>query len=349
MDKLLELSDITLCPSPTNEGRFGSAANNYTVLDMTDNSGIVGTLPIFTSPIESVVGINSCELWIKNGIRPIIPRTESVENRLKWCVWIFSAFSLSELKRLFLDQDRRNLGPKIHIMVDGSNGHSIEIIGMCKCLRDKYGDQLIIMAGNVENPDAYGVYSEAGIDYMRVGRTTGAVLDRSKYGFHYPLASLLLKLQEFRNPDLHGKFSKCRPVKIIADGGIGSMSDVMKAMALGADYVMIGREFARIIEAEGLIYARSKNPTSGEFELNEVDKQDRYYESSGYEAACNGFCRSYRGGRKDKTASSWNWVDINISMKEWVDEFKNCVNYGFMMSNTKNWEDFKKNTIYVRS
>jgi hypothetical protein len=72
MEKLLELDDITLLPSLTNSGAPGNKAI-FTVSDPLDNSGIVETLPIFTSPMEAIVGENSAKIWSEYGIRPVNP------------------------------------------------------------------------------------------------------------------------------------------------------------------------------------------------------------------------------------------------------------------------------------
>jgi hypothetical protein len=223
------------------------------------------------------------------------------------------------------------------------------------------------MGGNVANPETYLQYSKAGFDYMRVGISADTMVDKDKYGFHYPMASLLMNIARYKVTGAIG----ARPVKIIADGGIESPCDILKAMALGADYVMIGKEFSRVLEAEGLIYIKSKNPKSGETEIDEVPDQEKYYGTSGLQAQINGFCRSFHGNTTDdiqarragytstsdwKTKnpgakmndSAWTWVDIDISLSEWVDEFKDCTRYGFCLANAKGWTEFKKNIRFGR-
>ena len=360
MEKLLELSDITLIPYPTNNGRVENAI--YTVKDELDDcmgNVISETLPIFTSPMESIVGINSCEIWAKNKIRPIIPRTESIQDRLRWCAWVFSSFSLTEINRYFVDQIRKDIGPRLHIYIDCDNGHNLGILNACYTLKNIYGDQVVIMGGNVNNPETYDLYSEAKFDYIRVGSSSSS--DKKECGFHYPLATLLIKIMAKKAPDLNGNPPKLRPVKVVADGEISNYSDIMKALALGADYVMIGEDFSRIIEAEGLIYVRAKNPNTGEYEMNEINNQKEYYGSPGYRAKCNGFCRpfhrNYSGGDRNNISSNkkpginvdssnWSWVDVDKSLEEWISEFEDCAKTGFMYSNSKNWIEFRKNTLY---
>ena len=81
------------------------------------------------------------------------------------------------------------------------------------------------------------------IDYVRCGIGAGAgCITSSNTGVHYPMASLINDCYRLKTP-----YSP----KIIADGGIRNYSDVIKALALGADYVMIGSLFAQCEESAG--------------------------------------------------------------------------------------------------
>lgn len=343
MEKLLELDDITLLPSVANNGMIGTKMN-FMVSDEKDLGGIPGFLPIFTSPLESIVGENSSKLWTDYGIRPIIPRTEHLSSRLKYCPWIFSSFSLSEIQKEFIDKDKRSLGTSLHVYIDYGNGHSTNLLNICYKLKQLYSTQIIIMCGNVGNVETYALYGKAGIDYMRVGLSSDTMIEKREFGFHYPMASLLIDLSNYKKTGGIG----LPEVKIVADCEISGYSDIMKAIALGADYVMVGREFSRIVEAEGTMYTRSKNQNTGEMEFTEIQEQERYYGTSGYHAKLNGLCRSYHGNTKKKDTSLWSWVDIDISLQEWTEGFRDCMTYGFTMSGSKNWSEFKKNIRFGR-
>ena len=81
MEKLLELEDIALYPSELNNG-YQVSKYNYGVLDELDKTT---SLPIFTSPSDSVVDRNNWRVWSKEGIRPVLPRTENIDIRLDGC------------------------------------------------------------------------------------------------------------------------------------------------------------------------------------------------------------------------------------------------------------------------
>ena len=116
---------------------------------------------------------------------------------------------------------------------------------------------LIIMTGNIANPRTYEYLCELNqinkykiIDYIRCSVGSGnACLTASNTSCHYPIASLINDIYQFTKIYL----KKDCP-KIIADGGIRNYSDVIKALALGADYVMIGSLFAQCLESAGEKY-----------------------------------------------------------------------------------------------
>jgi IMP dehydrogenase/GMP reductase len=122
---------------------------------------------------------------------------------------------------------------------------------VCKYLKHHYGQQMIIMTGNVANPNAYIYYADAGIDYLRACIGTGSRCTTSaNVGVHYPTATLLDELR-MEKERWETEFGRPAPTKIIADGGIANFDDIQKCLALGADLVMSGSIFAKSWEACG--------------------------------------------------------------------------------------------------
>jgi glutamate synthase domain-containing protein 2 len=110
------------------------------------------------------------------------------------------------------------------------------------------------MVGNIANPETYRWYAENNcVDYIRVGIGNGNGCITSKQsGVGYPLASLiqevfhekLLYVYDHKD-DNDFKFAPA----IVADGGMKDYADIIKAFALGADYVMIGSIFNKALES----------------------------------------------------------------------------------------------------
>ena len=220
-------------------------------------------LPIFTAPMASVVSDKNYKIFEDNYITPIIPRNISFEIRKDFMVkekWV--ALSLNEFKDLFIDNYKdRTINITYYICVDIANGHMRYLYDLCSKAKEichnynKYN--LIIMTGNIANPRTYEYLCELNqinkykiIDYIRCSVGSGnACLTASNTSCHYPIASLINDIYQFTKIYL----KKDCP-KIIADGGIRNYSDVIKALALGADYVMIGSLFAQCLESAGEKY-----------------------------------------------------------------------------------------------
>lgn len=245
-------------------------------------------LPIFTSPMSTVVNTKNWQLWQLNKINAIIPRNISLDERLSFFENVmfvgFVAMSLSEFNDLFIHDNikhRCNKATSFNVCIDIANGHMNEIYQACKVAKTlakarKYS--LSIMTGNIANPQTYEYICReyAGvIDYIRLGIGGGAnCLTTSNAAIHYPIASLIDECNNIRNniingysnvdiyddeyeeeyavtPNMHSSHIRSSLPKIIADGGIRNYSDVIKALALGADYVMIGSVFSSLFESAG--------------------------------------------------------------------------------------------------
>lgn len=236
---LYSLSDITIIPIKFSSIRSRSECSPE-CLGLT---GKPGYLPIITAPMDSVVGPDNYKEFEKNGISTVIPRTTPLEERLNLCAEVFCAFGLAEVEKEFLDKTYP--GDNIYILIDIANGHMKAQLEVGKKLREKYGDKLHLMGGNIANPETALEYNKAGFNYLRVGIGGGrGCITSTQCGIHYPMASLLDYIHRiFRH--------RCYNLKIVADGGIRTYSDAIKCLALGADYVMMGYTLSKCLEASG--------------------------------------------------------------------------------------------------
>ena len=252
-------NDVTIIPSIISDINSRSECNPFV-----DN--INNLLPIFTAPMASVVNEDNLDIFLKNGIIPIVPRNIDIERR-KYLIneqrWV--ALSLKEFEDLFITNARdRQCDSNTHyfICVDIANGHMNSLYAKCvmtKELSNKLGYKLTIMTGNIANPDTYKWicnfnirYKMRVIDFIRVGIGGGSgCITTSNVSTHYPQASLIDECYNIKKQLLHENEDEDILPKIIADGGIRNYDHVIKALALGADYVMIGSLFAQCIESAG--------------------------------------------------------------------------------------------------
>lgn len=159
---LLSFNDICLIPADISEIEHRSECNPYL------NNGM---LPLFTAPMTSVIDENNWKMFQDNKINTIIPRSVNWETRLDLSNKTFIAVSLSEFERLI---DFYHLVRTIHVCVDIANGHMKKLLDLCKKAKEKFGDKIQIMAGNIANPETYFEYAKAGIDYVRCGIGSGS-------------------------------------------------------------------------------------------------------------------------------------------------------------------------------
>lgn len=154
---LLSFNDICLVPSVVSNIEHRSECSPYL-----DN----GMLPLFTAPMSSVIDDKNWELFKNNKINTIIPRNINWETRLDLSDKTFIAVSLTEFERLI---EFYHPIQTIYICVDIANGHMKKLLDLCQQAKEKFGDKIQIMAGNIANPDTYYEYAKAGIDYVRCG------------------------------------------------------------------------------------------------------------------------------------------------------------------------------------
>ena len=219
-----------------------------------------GMLPLFTAPMDTVVNEKNFELFTNEMIYAILPRTVDISTRVNFSTksrW--AAYSLKEFEEIFCNEKNKlSEENKIYTLIDVANGHMKKIFTLVRAAKNIYGDNIVIMVGNIANPETYRYYAEVGVDYIRCGIGGGqGCLSTSNLGIHMPMASLIDEVAKVKNSLLSLGYEGKLP-KIIADGGIRNYSDIIKALALGADYVMIGSVFSRMLESAAEKTAYSK-------------------------------------------------------------------------------------------
>ena len=128
------------------------------------------------------------------------------------------------------------------IVVDTAHGHSSRVIEAVKKIKRKFADTEII-AGNVATAEATRSLMDAGVDAIKIGIGPGSICTtRVVTGAGVPQITAIIECVNA---------SKGSGIPIIADGGVKFSGDVAKAIAAGADTVMIGSLFAGTEEAPG--------------------------------------------------------------------------------------------------
>ena len=129
------------------------------------------------------------------------------------------------------------------LVVDTAHGHTRNVIEALRRYRAAYGTAIDLVAGNVATAEGTAALIEAGADGVKVGIGPGAICTtRIVAGVGVPqLTAIMLAASVARKHD----------VPVIADGGIRYSGDIVKALAAGADSVMLGRLLAVAEESPG--------------------------------------------------------------------------------------------------
>lgn len=223
-----------------------------------DCKDVNGKYPIFVSPMCTITNEDNYKMWEQNDLYSIIPRTVKYSTRFELMEegnWV--ALSQKEFEKLFISNSR-TVDKEYRVCIDTANAHRKSIydsVNTAKKLAKDYGYTLIVMVGNIANPKTYAwICENADVDYIRLNIGSGrACITASNVSTYYPIASLIEECREIKNSweetiNEYHHFPKCLP-KIVCDGGIRGYSDVVTALALGADYVMIGSLFAAMDES----------------------------------------------------------------------------------------------------
>lgn len=128
------------------------------------------------------------------------------------------------------------------ITVDSAHGHSRNVIDAVRKIRDKFPD-IDLVAGNIVTARAAEELAKAGVNTVKVGIGPGSICTtRVVAGVGVPQITAIQEVAEY---------CKTNNIKLIADGGIKFSGDIAKAIAAGADVVMLGSLLAGCTESPG--------------------------------------------------------------------------------------------------
>ena len=141
------------------------------------------------------------------------------------------------------------------ICMDSSDGYSVWQKKTIDFVREKYGDDVKIGAGNVVDAEGFRYLAEAGADFVKVGVGGGSIcITRETKGIGRGQASALIDVVAERDRYFEetGIY-----IPVCSDGGIVHDYHITLALALGADFVMMGRYFARFDESPTRVVKRN--------------------------------------------------------------------------------------------
>ncbi len=236
----LTYDDISLVPTEVSRIKSRTEANtknNFLGLDL--------ALPVVSSPMDTVTGIDMAKALTELGCLGILNRFDTsledglhdeVNGKKIRGVSIGLTTELKEIEKL--------VKKKYLICIDTANANNNEVLYKTEEVKKKFKEAKIIV-GNIAHGATLNQLVDAGADAVRVGIGSGSVCTTSiQTGIGIGQVSSLLNV-------LNSRAAKKLNIKIIADGGIKSSGDIAKAIALGADVVMLGRMLSGTRETPG--------------------------------------------------------------------------------------------------
>ena len=208
--------------------------------------GVKLDIPIISSPMDTVTGIRMASAMHQSGAMGVMHRYNSPEEQANM---IFRSFAqvgnVGAAVGVGSDMMERasgciTSGAKL-ICIDVAHGHHILVKNAILNLKDKYGDKVHIMAGNVATAEGFEALQEWGADSIRVGIGGGSICStRIETGHGMPTLSSVMACSKVKGR-----------ARLIADGGIKNAGDIAKAIAAGADAVMLGSMLAGTDQTPG--------------------------------------------------------------------------------------------------
>ncbi|MCH8170596.1 MAG: guanosine monophosphate reductase [Bacteroidetes bacterium] len=233
----LTYDDISLIP--TEISRIKSRAETKINCEFLD---LNLSLPVISSPMDTVTGIEMAKALTVQGCLGILNRFDSSLNEVLTKktdgvkgVSIALNTSLDDIKKLAENG--------YIICIDTANANNKEVLKKTEEIKKACDVKIIV--GNIAQGDSLSQLEISGVDAIRVGIGGGSVCTTSiQTGIGIGQVSSILDVISKRD-------EKKLKIKIIADGGIKSPGDIAKAIALGADVVMLGRMLAGTRETPG--------------------------------------------------------------------------------------------------
>jgi IMP dehydrogenase/GMP reductase len=280
------------------------------------NPFIKDKLPLITAPMDMVIDATNADYFYDQKLNICLPRGLKASKSD-----YFVSYGLDEVITML---DSKVSFPK-RILIDIANGAMLKLYETAKRIKQETVCQL--MVGNIANPETYRKYCDilGENDYIRLGIGGGSACTTSaNSGVHYPMASLI---QETFRIKKENNFK----VNIIADGGFRNFDEIIKAIALGADYVMLGSILSKSFESCSSFYYKDYDgfkTTSKAHATKLFDEGKEVY-------------KYYRGMSTKDVQKSWNKTKLKTS--EGIAMYNKVEHY--LHKWTENFEDYLRTAM----
>jgi IMP dehydrogenase/GMP reductase len=303
-----------------------------------------GKLPIFTAPMDMVIDDKNISEFELNNINICLPR--NIKYDINKSAQHFYSYGLDEIIDIF--EHSYPLPRKV--LIDVANGNMQKLWDISKRIKEKFGDNIELMVGNIANPETYRKYCEIGVDWIRVGIGGGSACTTSaNVSIHFPMASLVNECYEISK-----EFDK--PTKILADGGFKSFSDIIKALALGANACMLGGIFNKCLESCSPNFVSRKGTKSDTSTYEQITNTEalKHFNEGGV------IYKYYRGMSTKEVQKVWErkelktgegitkYNKVEYTLSGWRENFTDYLRSAMSYSNSRSLEEFIGEAQWVK-
>lgn len=160
-DIKFDWNDVSIVPAPESKISSRSEVSPY----YSNNK-----LPLFVSPMDTVVDLSNYEKFLEQGFEVCMPRGEYIQNDE-----VFISYGIKEFEEL-LNKEESEVPKKV--LIDVANGHMTRVMEASKEFKSKFPNNQL-MVGNIANPKTFELYCHIGVDYVRVGIGGGCFVPES--------------------------------------------------------------------------------------------------------------------------------------------------------------------------
>jgi len=345
ISKNYSFDDLLLLPHySTLESR--SQCNLYTEI-----AGIGLPLPLLSAPMDTVTEENmSMFMWEQGGLG-IIHRYNNINKQYAMVKWV-KELGARVGGAIGINGDSKERADALAeagvdiFVIDIAHGHSLKALDMVNHLKNSYDTP--VMSGNIVTNRAAYDYMFAGCEVLRVGVGPGsACTTRQVAGVGYPQLSAIKTIRE----EIKNRRHLFENVSLVSDGGIRTSGDVVKALAMGADAVMVGGILAPFVVAAGKTVSVPVSEEGQSFLPNRTDKgfeqkEPRYVQMKQFRGMAS---EEALKQRKDKFVVEGEsfLVPIRRDHVEFMKQFRDGIQQGFAYLGATDIKQLRDNAVFA--
>lgn len=285
-------------------------------------------LPLITAPMDTVIDANNLNYFKDNKIICCLPRnlySPKINSD------VFFSFSMEQLNALIVNNNSLDI-PNC-ICIDTANGHMSRIFDLIKELKG-IKPNIKIIVGNIANHKTYANYGDLDVWGVRCSIGSGQACltsQQSRVGSSLPqLVHECAKIKKENGYKTH----------IIMDGGMKNYSDIIMALAFGADIVMCGGIFNQALEACGDTYFCGIKVNGIKYWLYDMGfKLKRKFRGMSTKEV-----QKLWGREEIKTSEGISTKDIcvNYTLGQWVENFEHYLRNAMSYTNSYTLSEFSE-------